>query len=102
MDHNDLTDQKCSHDQCSHGMCLDHGPEWENVGEKRREPNPGIFGKKTCWTIRHCGQPMARYKEVQTRRCRKCGRTEDYIANCYLALCLCCGYHIYNTDYGLM
>ncbi len=64
MDHSNPAGQKCSHGQCRHGMCLDHGPEWKNVGEKRREPNPGIFGKKTYWTSWHCGQPMARYKEV--------------------------------------
>ena len=97
MDHNNLEgQQKCPHSQCRHGMCLDHGPEWENVGEKRCELNPGVFGKKTYWMSRHCGQPMARYKEVQTRRCRKCGRTEDHVTNYHLALCLCCGYHFDN------
>ena len=101
MDHSNLADQKRPHGQCCHGMCLDHGPEWENIGEKRREPNPGIFGKKTYWTWRHCGQPMARYKEVQTQRCRKCGRTEDDITNYHLALCLCCGYHFTIISYNI-
>ena len=97
MDHNNLAGQKCPHGQCRHGRCLDHGPEWENVGEKRHEPNPGIFGKKTYWTSRHCGQPLARYKVVQTKRCKKCGRTEDNIILDALALCLCCGYHFNNS-----
>ncbi len=100
MDHSNLAGQKYPHGQCRHGMCLDHGPEWENVSEKRREPNTGIFGQKTYWTIRHCGQPMARYKEVQTKRCKKCGRTQDHIGIPELALCLCCGYYFNNTDYG--
>jgi hypothetical protein len=43
---------------------------------------------------------MARYKEVQTQRCRKCGRTKDHITNYYLALCLCCGYHFNNISCG--
>ena len=99
MDHSNLADQKRPHGQCCHGMCLDHGPEWENIGEKRREPNPGIFGKKTYWTWRHCGQPMARYKVVQTKRCKKCGRTEDHIEIYEFALCLCCGYHLDRNSY---
>ncbi len=94
MDHSNLVDPKYSHGQCCHGMCLNHDPKWEDVGEKRREPSPGMLGKKTYWTNRHCGQPMARYKEVQTRRCRECGRTEDQVVTHDLALCLCCGYHV--------
>ncbi|MCI0564874.1 MAG: hypothetical protein MN733_40930, partial [Nitrososphaera sp.] len=86
-----LVGQKCPHGQCRHGRCLDHGPEWENVGEKRREPYLGIFGKKTWWFTRCCGGPMAMVKEVQTRRCKKCGRTEDHIGDYCFALCHCCG-----------
>jgi len=53
MDHNNLAGQKYSYGQCVHGRCLGHGPEWENVGKvRRREPNPGIFGKKTYWMSR--------------------------------------------------
>ena len=100
MDHSDLVGQKYPHRQCVHGMCLDHGPEWENVGERRRESNPGIFGQKTYWTIGHCGRAMARYQEVRTRRCKKCGRTEDCVVNGFLALCLCCGYHFDNNSSG--
>lgn len=91
MDHSNLAGQKCTHSQCRHGMCLNHGPEWENTGNERREPNPGVFGKKTYWSTRCCGTPMARYKEVQTKRCKKCGRQEDNITHDCLALCLCCG-----------
>lgn len=83
--------ERCPSGQCRHGRCLDHGPEWENVGEVRREPDPGIFGKKTWWFTRCCGAPMARMKDVQRKRCKKCGRTEDHIKKSYFALCLCCG-----------
>jgi hypothetical protein len=91
MEHSNLAGQKYPHGQCVHGRCLDHGPEWENVGEKRLEPNPGIFGKKTWWFTRCCGKPMAQMKEVQTQRCKKCGRQEDHVTNYYIALCYCCG-----------
>ena len=93
MDHSDLAGEKDSYIQCGHGRCLDHGPEWENVGNVRREPNPGIFGQKTYWFTHCCGAPMARYKNVQTKRCQKCGRQEDHITYDHLALCLCCGRH---------
>lgn len=91
MEHSDLAGVKCPHGQCVHGRCLGHGPEWENSGEKRREPYPGIFGLKTYWLVRCCGKPMARMKVVQTRKCRKCGRSEDHVTDYYLALCSCCG-----------
>ena len=93
MDHNNHGDQKYSHCQCAHGMCLDHGPEWENVGDPQREPNPGLFGKKTYWTTVHCEKSMARYRVVQAKRCKKCGRIKVEIVDSELALCLCCGYH---------
>ncbi len=101
MDHSNLAGQKYSHSQCVHGRCLDHGPEWENVGEVRREPNPGIFGKKTSGMNRCCGKPMTQYKEVQTQRCRKCGRTKDHITNYRLVFCLCCGYHFTKSGSSL-
>lgn len=102
MDHSNLAGQKCPHGQCRHGRCLDHGPEWENIGEVRREPNPEFFGfKKTYWASWCCSKPMARYKEVQTQRCRKCGRTKDRIINSNLVLCLCCGYHFTNISYDM-
>ena len=91
MDHSNLAGEKYSNGQCAHGMCLEHGPEWGNVGEKHLEPNPGIFGTKTYWFARCCGSPMAKYRAVQTQRCRKCGRTEDLVTHYYVALCICCG-----------
>lgn len=92
MDHSNPEKEVYPQRHCPHGRCLDHGPVWENV-EKRQEPSPGIFGQKTFWTKRCCGKPMVRYKEVQTRRCKKCGRTESHVTIPYLALCLCCGYY---------
>lgn len=102
MDNRDTEVQSCSHSQCVHGMCLDHEPEWENIGENSNKPNHGIFGKSTYWTERCCGRFMARYKVVQTQQCKKCGRIEDKVILDALALCLCCGHHFDNSpeDYG--
>ncbi len=97
MDHSNLAGQKYECKTCEHGFCHDHNPEWENAGT-RKEPNPGIFGAKTYWLSYHCGRPMARYKVVHVKRCKKCGRTEEYIDNDCLALCLCCGYHFNNVS----
>ncbi len=94
-------DQGC---KCKHGVCLDHKPEWENIGAVRLEPNPGIFGSK-WWisregsSIRCCGERMAKYKEVQTQQCRKCKRTRDCVENYHIALCLCCGNSFTNLGY---
>ena len=99
MDHSNSADSGkfC---QCPHGRCLNHNPEWENVSEIQ-EPNPEWFGlKKTYWSDHCCGKNMARYRVVQVRRCKKCGRIDKVIKNIFLALCLCCGYHRDNTpDY---
>ena len=90
MNHSTLAGgQKYNYSQCCHGKgrCLDHEPEWENIGKKRLEPNPGYVIK----VYYCCNERMARYKEIQTRRCQKCGRTEDNITHYYIAFCLCCG-----------
>ena len=102
MAHSDLAGKKCEHGMCKHGFCLDHSPQWENVGPVRQEPNPSFFGKKkTYWTKRHCGKAMAQYRVVQTQRCKQCGRQEDHVTNYNLALCLCCGYHFDNISYDM-
>jgi len=93
MVHSNPTDQERPHSQCAHGKCLDHGPEWENIGEKWLSPLSWIF----AWTLGRwwfnwcCGKPMARMYEVQKRRCKKCGRKEDHVISSYVALCQCCG-----------
>lgn len=93
MDHSSSADEKSPHVQCIHGMCLDHGPEWENVGERRYDSDPTFFGwKKTYWSIeRCCKKLMTMCKRVQTRRCKKCGRTEEGVISYNIARCLCCG-----------
>lgn len=98
MDHNNSVTEKHSHEQCLHGMCLKHNPEWEKVGERRSVPNPSFWGlKKTYWGEKCCGTRMARYKVVQTQKCRKCGHTRDEVLLDELAYCTCCGYHFDNT-----
>jgi len=92
MDHSSLAVQEVGYQQCAHGRCLNHGPEWEWFDGKAFEPNPGLFGQKTYWMQRCCGKAMARMIEIQTRRCKKCGR-EERLCTQQLAVCQCCGYH---------
>ncbi len=92
---------QCSHKQCIHGECLDHQPDWEDVGEKRREPSVGFFGKRTYWFSRCCGKSMSRYKDIQTRRCKKCGRTKDFVTDWAVGLCLCCGRTVDHNSYEM-
>ena len=87
-----MVTRKYPHGQCRHGMCLDHEPEWENVGN-RREPTSGVFGNKTYWMNRHSGRAMAMYREIQSHKCKECGRIEDEVVNYDIALCLCCGHY---------
>lgn len=92
MDHGKQVVQK-SHSPCPHGMCLNHSPEWENVGQVRYEPDPGFLGTLVYGHTSCCTQPMARREKVQDQRCRKCGRTR-LITTTFgyqVALCLCCG-----------
>ena len=95
MDHNNSSKQYLRN-RCAHGQCLDHDPEWENVGKERFEPYPDIFGLKTfLWGYRCCGKRMARRMKVQTQSCKKCGRIRNLTradGELY-ALCQCCGYH---------
>jgi hypothetical protein len=94
MDHSEPKDEEYSHQQCAHGMCLNHDPEWENLGQQRREPQRNMFGRiKTYWEFKCCRQKMVHAREVQTQRCRKCGRTREHILNYNVVLCLCCGHH---------
>lgn len=80
--------------QCSHGRCLNHSPNWERVGEPKLVQNPTpILGRVTYITKRCCGDPMQRVKKVVERRCTKCGRTDTEVLDRDVALCGCCGYH---------
>ncbi len=97
MDHSNLVAKKFFFSQCAHDMCLDHGPEWETIGEERHELNPQFFGLiKTWWFQWCCGKSMARMKVVQVMVCRKCGRTKNHVLRKFLASCLCCGYQFDN------
>ncbi len=92
-------DHDHTYKQCPHGRCLNHDPEWENIGKERYEPDPGFFGfLKTYRTTRCCGKPMRRYKIMQMRRCKKCRRTEDHQVDWGIAFCRCCGYHFDNSN----
>lgn len=89
------------HCQCPHGKCLNHGPDWENVGEQQLVPDPGLFGIQTYLFDRCCGKLMARRRVMQKRRCRKCGRIEEHRVT-VRAVCLCCGYHFGKENVSFM
>jgi len=78
--------------RCSHGMCLGHDPDWENIGKTQYRPNPGIFGRK-LYGYYCCGKRMIRSEAVQEQKCKKCGRTRMNILYSQVALCSCCGHH---------
>lgn len=88
------SEKKYPNKQCAHNECLGHAPDLENVGEKKTEPNPGLFGIKTYWGNRHCGKGMIRYKVSQQKRCKKCGRDEESIEQAF-GICSCCNYPFY-------
>lgn len=74
--------------------CLNHTPEWKDVGEERYEPNPEIFGlKKTHWgrSTQCCGRQMLRCRVVRLQECQKCGRQNDRVIVPDFAVCSCCG-----------
>ncbi len=83
--------------ECPHGRCLNHGPRWEDIGE-RFDNNPTIFGAKTWWRTACCGKKMARVKKISIRKCRQCGRREEFVADESHALCKCCGHKFHKTS----
>jgi len=83
-----------THGRCIHDQCLNHEPDWEKVAGKHLVRGKRIFFRRSLC----CGAPMIEAKRMQTERCKKCGRKEDYIDNIKdvvtdseLALCTCCG-----------
>jgi len=86
--------------QCPHGMCLDHSPEWERIGEPEFVPNPDLFGKHSLFH-RHCGQRMLKVEKLVKERCKRCGREGFEILDWNANLCECCGYHSHTLDYGM-
>lgn len=97
MDHGHtqaVGNQKREYVPCPHGMCLNHSPKWENIGEPFTEPNPR-FGFFSIYLIYwHCGKPMRVVRQIQLRRCTLCGRQGKLIDRWHVnALCACCGYN---------
>jgi hypothetical protein len=91
--------EPCTHKTCVHGECLDHNPEWEDIGHKFYVPNPDFFGlKKTYWFNFCCGKNMTMVKEMQLQRCKHCGRTANNRTDWSLGLCMCCGKTVDNKS----
>lgn len=87
------------HKRCQHGMCLNHKPDWENIGEPENKVSPGILGIMVYLFSRCCGRRMMRMLSVQKKRCKKCGR-EKYFSEDVFALCSCCGQKISKVSYS--
>ncbi len=75
---------------CAHGQCIDHQPEWKDIGEIEYTQCKNFFGKGTFWFSRCCGKAMSRFNVTKTRRCDKCGRVEKLKLKVQ-PKCLCCG-----------
>ena len=76
---------------CPHGKCINHTPDWENIGKKYIIPSPRFFGlKKTNWGLMHCGKHMVIYKEIQKRKCKKCNMIDDHVERRDVLICSCC------------
>ena len=91
VSHEDYT-----HQECEHGHCFQHSPQWERVGEALFRSSPKLFlGRffKKFRSYRHCGLNMLRMSKYVTQRCKLCGRQENKILGELVAYCECCGYH---------
>jgi len=89
----------CVHGRSMYGEHLDHVPEWERVGDIRLEPLRNAIGITQRWWIRGprcCGKTMLRCKEVETLRCRVCGKTKTVDGSYFMGLCTCCGGSVHN------
>ena len=121
MDHNN---SEKKHYMCSHGMCNNHDPEWENIGGTFLVPYRWFFSNKTCqriekycekklsslslcqwflgsetyWQKKCCGERLSRYKRVQKQKCKKCGRVRNLVLHKEIGLCKCCGYRRDMSD----
>ncbi len=83
---------KCAAEQCQHGMCLNHGPQWETIEDPAFDPSPTLFlRRRTYWLMRCCGKAMQRVTKGIRQRCRKCGRRRFEVREYDLARCACCG-----------
>lgn len=80
-----------------YGICLNHKPAWENVSEIRLEPKSDNYGRTTDCTKVCCNLAMFMFKEVQERRCNRCGRTQDFFIRS-LRVCSSCGCRRYDCD----
>lgn len=86
--------------QCNHGYCLHHNPQWERAGDVLFTPKPLVFLWFKLHTYRchfHCGNAMERMSKYVMQRCRLCGRQEKKLLEESIAYCICCGYHFRHS-----
>lgn len=76
-------------EQCIHHKCLNHKPEWEEIGNSYYTSRNGLL--KVYLSERCCGQFMRRVRIERHAQCTKCGSERVVVKHHYLALCMCCG-----------
>ncbi|MEK7083549.1 MAG: hypothetical protein AAB972_05220, partial [Patescibacteria group bacterium] len=87
----DEHDSNHTHEQCSHGYCLNHSPKWERIGESYSRSHPSFFLKRTTFRdYRHCCMPMERVSRHIIQQCKLCGRKEEVLLDELAAVCTCC------------
>lgn len=95
VDEHDTSNVPDTHEQCNHGNCLNHSPQWERVGEPYVQSNPSfIYNRRTFMFRRHCGIPMQRVSRRVVEQCGICGRKKEFLLDELAALCTCCGYYM--------
>ncbi|HHX58930.1 MAG TPA: hypothetical protein GX706_04180 [Candidatus Moranbacteria bacterium] len=86
--------------QCPHGNCLNHSPEFKEVGplELRRKKHP-IWGWRFLFKY-CCGKRMKRAELVLPVKCNKCGRLDYQVQEYSVEYCECCGRKNANHEDG--
>ena len=94
--------QQHTHQECGHGHCLDHSPQWERTGEPFFNLKPFVF---LWWRLRtfkchvHCEKNMCRMSKHVRQQCKLCGRMDVKLLEELVAYCGCCGYN-FRHDSG--
>jgi len=82
--------------QCSHGMCLNHNPEWVSTTTVLLMEVPFASRLHQVWysasnelpfTVNCCESIMSRFVEVSEKRCKKCQRAGYDVRRYILRAC---------------
>ena len=87
-----------THEQCSHGYCLNHNPRWASIGKPffRYRIRSLFWVREISWFEssfkHHCDRAMYRMTKHVIQRCTLCGREEEKLLEKLVLRCACCGY----------